>query len=126
MFIVNYVLYVLNESWCKLPEDGNNNQNMQELSNNRNTQVVILCIFWCYQSFKHTRVIQKLKTQNRWEGKGNDCCEGGNTVVSPAHLTAVMAHVFSNMFVCCVSLQWTCQFQIPPTLKCILLFDFSM
>jgi len=26
--------------------------------------------------------IEKLKTQNRWEGKGNHCCEGGNTFIS--------------------------------------------
>jgi hypothetical protein len=32
---------------------------------------------------KHcTRVIQKLKMKNGWEGKGNHCCEGGNAVVS--------------------------------------------
>jgi hypothetical protein len=30
----------------------------------------------------NTRVIQKLKIQNRWEGKGNHHCEGGNTVTS--------------------------------------------
>ena len=28
------------------------------------------------------RVIQKLKIQNVWKGKGNHLCEGGNTVVS--------------------------------------------
>jgi len=26
-------------------------------------------------------VTQKFKIQNGWEGKGNHCCEGGNTVV---------------------------------------------
>jgi len=31
---------------------------------------------------------------------------------------------FNNMFMCCVSLKWTCQIQIPPSVKCILLFDF--
>lgn len=30
----------------------------------------------------YTRVIQKLKMQNGWQGKGNDNCEGGNAVVS--------------------------------------------
>ena len=28
------------------------------------------------------RVMQKLKVQNRWEGKGNHCCEGDKTVMS--------------------------------------------
>jgi hypothetical protein len=37
-----------------------------------------------YLSFmKHyTRVIQKLKLKNGWEREGNNCCEGGNAVVS--------------------------------------------
>ena len=30
----------------------------------------------------YTRVIQKLKIQIAWKGKGNHRCEGGNTVVS--------------------------------------------
>jgi hypothetical protein len=30
----------------------------------------------------YTRVIQKLKMKNGWEGKGNHCCESGNAVVS--------------------------------------------
>jgi len=28
------------------------------------------------------RVIEKLKAQSRWEGKGNHCCESSNTFVS--------------------------------------------
>jgi hypothetical protein len=31
---------------------------------------------------QYTRVIQKLKIQIGWQGKGNHRCEGGNTVVS--------------------------------------------
>jgi hypothetical protein len=32
--------------------------------------------------FTNMRVIEKLKTQNRWEGKGNHRCDGGNTCIS--------------------------------------------
>jgi hypothetical protein len=51
------------------------------------------------------RVIQKLKIQNRWEGKGNNNCEDGNPVVSSilAHIAVVITLVLTNMFVGCAS-----------------------
>jgi hypothetical protein len=39
-------------------------------------------VHYCPFVPRSTRAIQKLKIQNRWEGKGNHRCEGGNTVVS--------------------------------------------
>jgi len=33
-------------------------------------------------SYKNTIVFQQLKIQNKWVGKGNHRCEGGNTVMS--------------------------------------------
>jgi len=32
---------------------------------------------------------------------------------------------YNDVFMCCVSLKWACQIQIPASVKCILLFDFS-
>jgi hypothetical protein len=32
----------------------------------------------------------------------------------------------SNVLMCSASLKWTYQFQVPPSVKCVLLFDFSM
>jgi hypothetical protein len=50
-------------------------------------------------------VIQKLKIQNRWEGKGNNNYEDGNPIVSSvlAHVAVVIAVVMTKMFVGCTS-----------------------
>jgi len=73
--------------------------------------------------------MQKLKIQNSWEGKGDHCCEGDNTVMTSILPTttdfAVVIALASAMCLCCVSLKWMCQIQIPPSVKSILLFDFS-
>jgi hypothetical protein len=45
MFIVNYVLqYVLMVSWCKVPEDGDNAETYQGVSNSKNKETVELYI----------------------------------------------------------------------------------
>jgi len=37
--------------WCKLPEDGDNTEICETLSNRKNTQIVEMCIGWFYCSF---------------------------------------------------------------------------
>jgi hypothetical protein len=53
------------------------------------------------------RVIQKLKIQNGWDGKGNNNREDGNPVVSSvlAHFVVVIMLVLTNMFVGCANLK---------------------
>jgi hypothetical protein len=82
---------------------------------------------WLKTPLTFTRVIQKLKIQTG--GRGREITAVKMTTLS----CQAYCHSFrcghcayyNDVFMCCVSLKWACQIQIPPSVKCILLFDFS-
>jgi hypothetical protein len=47
--------------------------------------------------FKYTRVIQKLNTHNKREGKGNHGCEGGNLTAYIPDLAPSDFHLFLHL-----------------------------
>jgi hypothetical protein len=72
-------------------------------------------------------VIQKFRIQNGWEGRGITAVKVATLLcLTYSHSIVFIALVLSNVLVCCASLKWVSHFQIPPSVKCVLLFDFSM